>query len=568
MNPFELPMTEEALLIEEFLTVIDKNGRPVPFTLNSAQRQVDAMVGDRNLVPKARQEGVSTYVLARAFIKCLLNENFHAVVISHEKEATRRLLNRVHNFIKYFPERTGREVKTSKSSVDEISFSETGSSIYIGTAGSRAFGRGDTIQFFHGSEYAYWENGLTLLNGILDALVEGGEAFLESTGQGVGNDYHSRCMQAAAGNSSWNLIFLPWHTFDEYKREFRSEEQKEEFRKAILASEDDPFKEKALFLSNQLTLEQLFWRRRKLEDKNYRVDLFEQEYPMDLDEAFQAGGVSIFRKVNYVKTNGWKILTGNLSGLDTHPMRGRGYIIGADPSGGVGNDNAVAEILDIMTGEQVAEFVSDVTQPDVFGRKLRELGKLYNMAYIGVESNNHGPVTLDNLRGKIEDKEGYAYPLEKIYDSKGNQGRMAGIEDLTLMDLGIRTTARSKPILIGQLNRALASNEITIHSALLKNELATFIENEHGKLEAAQGCHDDAVMALAVANAIRDRALMFFQAEVDEKKSVYRKYDPFSFESIFEGRGRGEKLYGMHLQNASSLSDDNMPPPMRSNFEH
>lgn len=563
-----LPMTPEGMLIEEMLMVVDKKGQEVPFTLNWAQRTVDSKIGRRNLIPKARQKGVSTYALARGLMKCLTRSNFRAVVVSHERKATERLLKKVHYFIDSFPERTGKEIKTTNSSANEIVFEETKSMFFIGTAGARAFGRGDTINFLHASEYAYWENGLDLLNGLMDAVPEEGEITLESTGQGVGNDYHSRCMRAVAGNSHWNLIFLPWHLDPEYSVEFKDEAEKERFLASIREDVSDPYKELKLFNSKALTLEQLRFRRQKLEDKDFRLTLFEQEYPMTLDEAFQAGGTSIFRKLNYVATNSWTQLSGNLHGLSNHPVPGRSYIIGADPSGGVGKDDSVAEILDIETCEQVAEYVSDVTQPDTFGRTLQELGKRYNMAYIGVESNNHGPVVLDNLRGRIDEKEGWAYPLEKIYDSKGQQGRMAGVEDLTLMDLGLRTTARSKPILIGQLNRALASMQITIHSALLKNELATFIENEAGKMAAAEGCKDDAVIALAVAYAIRERALMFYEAEQEEKRKVKAEYDPFSFEAIFSQNLKPRTLFGIRMQNQSDHGEEWDLPSLRSNFDH
>ena len=75
-------MTEEAMLVETFFRVANKDGEDVDFKLNSAQRAVDEQLTGRDLIPKARQEGVSMGQLARGTAKCLMERNVSAALIS------------------------------------------------------------------------------------------------------------------------------------------------------------------------------------------------------------------------------------------------------------------------------------------------------------------------------------------------------------------------------------------------------------------------------------------------------------------------------------------------------
>src|SRR5574342_156437 len=92
-------MTPEAKIIEALFRIPDKDGKDVDFKLNSAQLVLDDQLTGRDLVPKARQEGVSSYYLARFLAACLMYRNTRAVVISHDRESTRRLLTRAQYYI-------------------------------------------------------------------------------------------------------------------------------------------------------------------------------------------------------------------------------------------------------------------------------------------------------------------------------------------------------------------------------------------------------------------------------------------------------------------------------------
>lgn len=514
-------MTPEALVIQELLMIADKEGTDMPFELNYAQRQVDANVGPRNVIPKARQEGVSSYILARGLVRCLGWRNTRAVVISHETEATQRMLAKVHYMIDNF--RGPQKPVTGSHSKNEITFPHTNSRFYIGTAGAQKFGRGDTITFLHCSEIAYWDNPQGLVRGLFQAVPRNNsEIFVESTGNGQGNYYHRLCMNAAKGDTRFRLTFLPWHTFPEYYIELSDEE-----KSSVMDSLDSNLEEDYLVDKFQLSAERIAWRREKLaEEFDYDLAGFKQEYPMTLDECFQATGRSIFIKVNYQPHKAWQKLDTNFHGLPKHPFKGHRYAIGADVSAGIGADRSVAEVYDLENCEQVGEYISDRISPDAFGEKLAVIAHHYNTAFINVENNNHGIMTISTLMDN--------YPTGLIYRQAAGKGGPKQVVD-KITAYGWRTSVKSKPYAIGELRRALAS-WLKIHSPVLKDELNTFVETETGTLEAEEGCFDDCVIAAAMGAVIWDIA------EVYTSREAFIPSDgsePFSLDSIIdELRGR------------------------------
>ncbi len=531
-------MTPEAVIMESMFRVVNKDKEVVDFKLNSAQRKLDESLTGRDIVPKARQEGVSTYFLGRYTASCLMHRNIRAAVVAHEGRATEKLLSRCKFFLDNIK---GPPPVIGRSGIGIITFPKMNSEIYIGTAGARAFGRGDTITHLLCSEYAYWEKPKEMLSGLLQAVPTAGEIAIESTGNGQGNDYHRRAMRAFNKQSIWTCHFLDWQSFDEYKVSLTPHQ-----REQVLSKLREEWEEPKLVGDYGLTAEQIIWRRIKLEELDYDLSEFKKEYPMSIDECFQSSKRGIFHKVNYVPTtqwvdqgNGWRVL-GN------HPYPDLDYLVGVDSAGGIGDDgdNSVIEVAAIIEKddgsvliEQVAEYASNRIEPDVLGIKVAETSAHYNDAYTIIENNNHGPVT---IKGALD--EGLPEYLLYSMETAGTD-----FEDRSLMQLGFRTQKRTKPILVSRLRTMLASNMV-IHSESLKDELSTFIEHEDGALAAADGCKDDRVVAMALVTMGVNQAVLI--SSHAKQTGQTKSKDPFSFENILdEMKGRHKKhLYAKQLE--------------------
>ena len=128
--------------IEKFLRVSNKSGKTVPFVPNESQKRVLARLSGRDIIPKARQQGISTLFLACFFLDCLVYENLRCVVIAHDADSTERLFQRVKFFLDNF---VGDEIETISSTKREIRFVATNATFYVETAGNTKSGRSGTI---------------------------------------------------------------------------------------------------------------------------------------------------------------------------------------------------------------------------------------------------------------------------------------------------------------------------------------------------------------------------------------------------------------------------------------
>jgi hypothetical protein len=155
------------------------------------------------------------------------------------------------------------------------------------------------------------------------------------------------------------------------------------------------------------------------------------------------------------------------------PKRGRSYVMGIDPNGG-GADNFCAIILDVTGSpwKAVAGFYEAGRSRDYSMQHCARLIDQYSPDLICVEKNGVGCAVGEGLtimRPSIE------------------------IEEISTSDV-------SKVLMTDRLVLLLEQSEITIpNDCYIGKEMRNFRQTAKGKREAAQGHHDDAVMALALA---------------------------------------------------------------------
>jgi hypothetical protein len=167
------------------------------------------------------------------------------------------------------------------------------------------------------------------------------------------------------------------------------------------------------------------------------------------------------------------------------PMDERVYVVAVDSAGGgEDGDFAAVQVIDQLTGLQCAE-LQERLRPAELAKVAVELAKEYQGALIAVERNNHGAAVL----AYVETSERYA----KVY----RQGSEAGW----------LTTAASKPEMTARLGSLLEKRPEMFKSKRLLGECRTFVGRERGKTGAANGAHDDLVMAMAIAQAVRAEVL-------------------------------------------------------------
>ena len=188
------------------------------------------------------------------------------------------------------------------------------------------------------------------------------------------------------------------------------------------------------------------------------------------------------------------------------PVAHRAYCLGVDTAEGLAHgDYSCIQELDVRSGEQVAIWHGHIP-PDTLATEVYRMALWYNDALTCVESNNHGLTTIVQLRNM-------GHP--NMFRKRTLNTTMARVSQ----EFGWKTTRTSKPLLIDDLGMALRSGELTIHDRYTIAELRTYTRNERGSMSGSP--HDDRVMALALANEMRQHAFMpEFVQKVDDYWTV------------------------------------------------
>jgi len=169
-------------LFDAWLRIRNKKGAHVPFQLNRAQRQMDARWGPRNIVLKARQLGITTYVAARFFVETVTRPGSLSVQVAHDQESAEEIFRMVHRFQENLPDwlRSG-VLKTSRANVRQLVYPCLDSEYRVETAADPNAGRGLTINNLHCSEVARWpRDGAEVLASLRAAVPPQGQIVLEA----------------------------------------------------------------------------------------------------------------------------------------------------------------------------------------------------------------------------------------------------------------------------------------------------------------------------------------------------------------------------------------------------
>jgi hypothetical protein len=456
-------------LARDLLRIRDRSGQTSPLEANRVQLLFEEKRRQQNIVLKARQMGITTWIAARFFLKTITNPGTLTVLCAHTREASEALFVIVHRLWENLPDELRKgPLKLSRSSAHRMVFRALDSEFRILSAGEDNAGRSLTIQNLHLSEIARWpgDAGATL-GGLRAALAPGGEMTLESTPNGACGAFYEEWTHAP--ETGLVQHFYPWWLEPAYTGAAPSELTPVELELAAL---------------HNLTREQIGFRREL--ERSFR-GLRAQEFAEDSESCFKASGDCCFlvepieRRLAELREPTATRRGGALQ-IWLPPTPSRQYLLGVDTAGGSPDgDYAAIQILDHETGLQCAE-LRERLKPVDLARVAAQLAREYNHALIAVERNNHGAAVLAYL----DSREHY----ERVYARDGVAGWL--------------TTAGNKPAMISYLGALLEENAHFFLSRRFLAECRTFVSFENGGSGASAGAHDDCLMAMAVAHAVRN----------------------------------------------------------------
>jgi len=526
--------------IEEFLKIRTKEGEIKKITFKPAQQvlydeiksQYTAGKPCRIIVLKARQLGISTMTGAVYFKKTATDFNVRTAIVAHKDDATKNLFGMYKMYYENLPEIIRPEIQASNAF--ELAFdNKTGtglkSNIRCFTAGGQGIGRSMTIDNLHLSEFAFWPGDKRgTLNGLLQAVPNTVDSciIIESTANGF-EQFKTLWDDAVDGKNDFKPLFFGWWFDPSY-----SMPAEESFQPVPAGRYGD---EMELIELYDLTFDQLKWRRWCI-DNNCQGDLrlFKQEYPSNPEEAFLSTGYSAFENELVISqlerakklepkrgtfTYSKKYLDKDHCEIDVESIKFREdkrgsiliyeepvnkkdeegvvtalapYVLGGDTSGGEetiekDKDYFTMQVTNNITGRVAAVFRQQTIDEDLYADQAYCLGMYYHKALIGIETNFSVQPTRE---------------LEKLaYPNLYMRERLDTVKNAMVHAIGFETNVKTRPVMIAELVQLFRTDPTIVPDVDTLKEMLTFIKINR-KYQAAEGYHDDLVMALAISRFI------------------------------------------------------------------
>lgn len=477
-----------------------------------------------NLIVKYRQGGVTTFYAIDLLDEALWIQGMTCAIMAHEAKRLPEYFDIIERAYENLPEQIKPKTSTDTKHRYDFTFRFDGmpldSSIYVATSV-----RGGTVQNLHITESAYIKDRQELNAGDKQAVPLTGRISEETTGNGFNEFYDFYMLSRNIPDETrieqdYKTYFYPWVIDPTYTLPGVIEH----YTTVELHIKETSLKLYGIFVTDG----QLLWRRwKKNELKKEKAQiaggntiglngdqLFRQEYPLTLSEAFQSGAGGVFDgemvdnmpeiydpmtkleaderyltkidllpsaqdKEDLVKMMAAFYKLRERGVMFWHlPEKGQRYVIGCDPTDGQGSDNGVVDVWDADTMEQVAQFYGKL-RSDELAELLADLGYFYNHAFVGVENNMISTVLF----------------LSKIYDNYFFSNTVDEKTRKRTKKLGFNTNTKTRNLVIDNFIVAFEDGSVTIHSKITQSEMKTFVKKANGKREHADGKHDDTLFA-------------------------------------------------------------------------
>lgn len=427
----------------------------VPFRLYGFQRGVVQDYEDYrfNIIRKFRQGGISTTTAVYCLWRALFFTDQQSFVVSiSDREAMNfhKIIRRAYDSLPEFIK--GQPIVENQHEL----ILETGGSIQCYTPKA---GRGFSTGLLIIDEAAFIPEMGDFWGRVYPTVSTGGKAIVISTVNGMGNWYHQTWVGAENGTNKFHPVRLHYTDHPSYRDPQWVEDTRAQLGEKRWAQE---------VLGEFLGSSNTYIEAKTIEDIASKCS---EPISKRLDGSLWV----------------WE---------EPHPEGT--YIIGADTSEGLGPDEegefSCAQVVDLNSHKQVAEFYSNEYPPRRFAQMLSKLAEEYNMATLVVENNSLGVSVLEYLESDIH------YPNLYHHSPVDSTGKKA--------KRGLNTNKKTRGQIQEVLYETISNQIVGIRSRRLANELRTWVFNPNKKrAEHLRGYYDDAITALGFSLFVRSDIL-------------------------------------------------------------
>jgi hypothetical protein len=462
---------------KQYLKIQNPEKGMIPFELYEFQERVikDYEEHKLNIISKFRQGGLTTLTVLWMLWRCMFKFDQMILVMSKtDREAIKagKILSKALQDIKVNHPWLYPELMTDTH--HEKMFKATNSSIEFRTIKAA---RGQSLTYIVIDEAAFINDMKEAWKDLYPTVAAGGRVIAISTVNGRGNWYEETFTDALAGRNTFHIIDIKLEEHPVYrdpewikntKANMSPRDWAQEFERSFLSSGNSYFSNEVLVRCESRAREAF-----PIQKKFPEWDSDKLLYNLnenDNTENWDKGALWF-----------WKL-----------PESGQDYIVSVDAAQGIGDDgdNSAIQVINQNTLEQVAEFCSNIIQPNQLAMVAAQLGSYYNTALMVVETNGPGQTVIDKLVNM--------FYYENLYFNRiKTQDRP-----------GVIVNPSTRPLILEAIQNYLQNDFLKVNSLRLVREMDTFVfDRTRKKVCASRGKHDDLIMSIAFAVYVREKSL-------------------------------------------------------------
>ena len=432
-------MNDPVYFCEKYVKVIALDSGLVPFILYPYQRDMfDHFNNNRfNIVLACRQSGKSISACAYLLWFALFHSEKTVAIMANKGATAREMLGRITLMLENIPFFLQPGCKAlNKGSIE---FSNNSRIVAAATSGSSI--RGMSVNLLYLDEFAFVERAAEFYTSTYPVVSSGKETkiIVTSTANGIGNIFHKIWEGAVQGTNEFQPFRVDWWD---------------------VPGRDDDWKRQTIANTSQLQFDQEFGNTFfGTGDTLVSADTLLSLRAQNPKQSLEGGSLLIYKET----------------------VKGHDYVMTVDVSKGRGQDYSTFTLIDISVRpfEQVAVYRNNTISPILFPNIIYKYAKVYNDAYVVVESNDQGSVVCNGLYHDLEYENIH---LESAIKSSG---------------IGIEITRKTKRLGCSAIKDILETGKLKIVDEQTILEISTF-EAKGQSYEASDGNHDDLMMNLVM----------------------------------------------------------------------
>ena len=457
-------MQDPVYFCEKYVKVIALDQGLVPFKLYPYQQKMFEHFNNNrfNIVLACRQSGKSISACAYLLWYALFHSEKTIAVMANKGATAREMLGRITLMLENIPFFLQPGCKAlNKGSIE---FSNNSRIVAAATSGSSI--RGMSVNLLYLDEFAFVERAAEFYTSTYPVVSSGKETkiIVTSTANGIGNIFHKIWEGAMQEVNEFKAFRVDWWD---------------------VPGRDDDWKKQTIANTSQLQ--------------------FDQEF----GNTFFGTGDTLINAETLMglrALNPEKYMEGGDFLIYKEPVKNHQYIMTVDVSKGRGQDYSTFNLIDISTTpfEQVACYRNNTISPILFPNIIYKYAKVYNNAYVVIESNDQGTVVCNGLYHELEYENMH---VESAIKSSG---------------LGIEINRKTKRLGCSAIKDIIENNKLNIVDQNTILEISTF-EARGQSYEASDGNHDDLMMNLVLFGYFASTQFFADMTDIDLKNMLFKE---------------------------------------------